>query len=198
MNGGAQRHEAEAGNITNGRAEPCNPQHGERTGGTECAESLASCRKRGARKCSRVPLLDPVKVGGERNKGRSRVVRGIAGPSLHLRDLLSLSVQSAMVAWFLLHCCFAWPSLWLRCLCRVPSLLEGAREKRVQWTLNTDPKIIPQRLQNRPPRGPKWPPGGLRGALGRQVGHSRQGLKPLLAALGAVLGRLLGRCLPSC
>ena len=66
MNGGAQRHEAEAGNITNGRAEPCNPQHGERTGGTECAESLASCRKRGARKCSRVPLLDPVKVGGER------------------------------------------------------------------------------------------------------------------------------------
>ena len=83
--------------------------------------------------------------------GRPCVVRGIAGPSWPLRALLSLSVQRAMVAWFLLCCCFAWPSLWLRCLCRVPSLLEGAREKRAQRTLDTDPKLIPQRLQNRGP-----------------------------------------------
>ena len=54
-------------------------------------------------------------------------------------------------------------------------------------------KIGPRRVENRAPRRPKWPPGGLWGPLGRQLG-ARWPPRPLWkrswAALGAVLAAL--------
>ena len=61
-------------------------------------------------------------------------------------------------------------------------------------------KIGPRRVENRAPRAPKWPSGGLRGALGRQFGarwpggplrrRSWAALWAVLAALGPLLAPL--------
>ena len=73
-------------------------------------------------------------------------------------------------------------------LCAKDSLANAVR--KVEKCVN----IAPRGVENRPREGPKWAPGGLRTALGRQVGpiwpqgRSEAEFGRLLGALGALLG----------